>query len=102
MSSCRGCGSSGFSPEYNKQFKQENNAGCGVYDPETCDKPSLATEGSALYEWEKIHGRVITVVEYALGEDGRFVHTLEKTLCPLPVEKSGPVRCCSFRFKVVR
>jgi hypothetical protein len=100
--SCRACQPGDFSPERNKRFKPENNAGCGVYDPETCDKPSLAPEGSALYEWEKIHGRVITVVEYALGEDGRFAHTLEKTLCPLPVEKSGPVRCCSFRYKVVR
>jgi hypothetical protein len=101
--SCRACSPGEFSPEFNKQFKPENNAGCGVSDPETCDTPSIAAEGSALKKWEEEHGRVITtIVPRELGDDGRFHQTFEKTVCPKPVEKSGPVTCCSFRYKVVR
>lgn len=100
--SCRACSPGEFSPEFNKKFKPENNAGCGASDPETCDTPSIAREGSALWEWEKEHGRVVTLVRLVLGADGRSFEEFVKAVCPLPIVKSGPVRCCALRYKVVK
>lgn len=102
MAACRGCSPGEFSPEFNKQFKPENSVGCGISDPETCDTPSIAKEGSALFEWEKIHGRVVTLVRLVLGDDGRSFEQFVKAVCPKKsVTKSGPIRCCAFRYKVV-
>lgn len=100
MSVCRACTPGENSPEFNKQFKSENNAGCGVSDPETCETPSIAKEGSALFEWEKEHGRVVTLVRLVLNDEGRIFEEFVKAVCPKKVVKSGPVRCCAFRYKV--
>lgn len=102
MAACRACSPGEFSPEFNAQFKPENNAGCGVSDPETCDTPSIAKEGSPLFEWEKIHGRVVTLVRLVLNDEGRIFEEFVKAVCPKTVKKSGPVRCCALRYKVPR
>lgn len=98
---CRGCTPKESSPEYNKRFKPENNSGCGIKDPETCDTQSLATEGSALFEWEKKHGRVITETKM-VHIDGRSTIIFRKIVCPKTVKKSGPASCCSFKYKIIR
>ena len=100
MGVCRACTPGESSQEFTRQFKSENNAGCGVSDPETCDTPSIAKEGSVLFEWEKEHGRVVTLVRLVMGADGRSFEEFVKAICPKTVKKSGPVRCCSFRYKV--
>ncbi len=99
--SCRSCGPSEYSPEFTRQFKPENNAGCGVKDTNECDDPSLAREDSALWNWEQEHGRLITEAKM-IYIDGRSTIIFQKIACPKPVTKSGPASCCSFRYKVTR
>jgi hypothetical protein len=89
------------SPEFDRQYKPENCAGCGLKDTNVCEDPSLAREGSALWKWEQEYGRLITTAKM-IHIDGRSTIIYQKTPCPIPVKKSGPASCCSFRYKVTR
>ena len=89
-------------PEYNKRFKSENNGGCCYpRQADTCSNPSKATEGSVLWSFEQIYGKVLNSVTQEIGENGRFhlVHT--KTLCP-EVKNRRNKGCCSVKYRVSR
>lgn len=97
------CGETGASsPEYQKRFKPENNSGCCCGGgPDSCDLPSKARSGSALWEWEQQYGKIVNQVTEELGPDGKFhlVHT--KTVCEQPVRKRSR-GCCSLSYKIIR
>ena len=100
--SCGSCGPSPYSLEYQRRRKPENGNGCGCASPaNTCDSPSLAIEGSPLYEWEQKYGKLVTTVTFEQDENGRTVQVVEKKPCPLE-EKPRTSSCCSLRYKVSR
>ena len=99
---CKGCGPGEYSPEYTKQFKPENNDGCGCGGNKGCDYPSVAKEGSPRWEWEQIYGKLVTYFSYIADENGhRRVH-IERLPCPPKPKKMGTATCCSFRYRVSR
>jgi hypothetical protein len=100
--SCKGCQPSKFSPEHNRQFKPENNSGCGSKAPNDCDKPSGAIEGSPLWNWEQKHGRLTFNYQNVLGEDGRWAVLYEKSPCPKTTTRKDRQICCSIKYKVIR
>lgn len=97
------CGSRESSPEYNKQFKPENNSGCcnGKNSPD-CDVPSKAIEGSARWEWEQKYGKLVTNIKRKIGPDGRFFLEVIKKPCEKPGNRSERKECCSVRYRVAR
>jgi hypothetical protein len=100
-----GCGGvlSEFSPEFTRQWKPQNNSGCGCGgDRNDCSKPSLARPGSPLAEWEAIYGKLITTVTVEQDGNGRMFQVVVKTACPLKDIKPKKVTCCSARYRVVR
>jgi len=107
MSCGVGCsgGPSKYSPEFNKKWKAENNAGCccNGSDRNNCDKPSIARKGSPRWEWEQKYGKIITKIIFEQDSQGHTVQRVEKTVCP-PEEPKRPNRtgCCSLRYRVQR
>lgn len=101
--SCYNCSSpSQSSLEYTRRRKPENTQGCGCgKSANTCDTPSQAVEGSPLYEWEQIHGKLVTTVKVELNDEGRFVQVVEKKPCP-PKIKPHSYGCCSVSYKIIR
>lgn len=107
MSCILGCNGepSRFSPEYNKQWKAQNNAGCACSgtDRNNCDKPSTAKEGSPLWEWEQIYGKLITKIIHTQDDQGHRITTIEKIPCPVKIPDSpNRHRCCSVSYRVNR
>jgi len=103
--SCLSCGSNDNPnrPEHKRFFKPENNNGCGCGGGNgNCDTPSLAKEGTPLWNWEQIYGKLVTTITFEQDEWGRTVQKVEKKPCGLPPVKSRNQRCCSLRYKVVR
>jgi hypothetical protein len=98
---CRGCGPGEYSPEYGKQFKPENNGGCGQKNT-GCDTPSNAKEGSPRWEWEQIYGKLVTYFIPMSDENGHTYTHIERLPCPKKTKKMGTAACCSFRYRVVR
>ena len=88
-------------PEYNKRFKLENNNGCCCGGGDDCSRPSKAREGSALWEWEQIYGRIINKITEEHGPDGRLHLVHVKTTCP-EVPKTRSKGCCSVKYRVTR
>jgi hypothetical protein len=106
MSCGAGCngGPSRFSPEHKMVWKAQNNSGCscsssGLND---CDKPSFAKEGSPLWEWEQIYGKLVTRITKTQDENGHETVLIEKIPCPKPVETNSRYGCCSFTYRVNR
>lgn len=99
--SCGCDGPTPAQPEFTKQWKPENNSGCCTHGVDDCDKPSLAREGSALWEWEQVHGKLLETISYRPGSDGRMVQVVEKKPCHI---KPKPRRtdCTSLSYKVSR
>lgn len=87
-------------PEYYRRFKPENNRSGGFRDSGSCDTPSMALKGSALYEWEKIHGKLITTITYVQNECGRTIQVVEKKPCPPEPQEPRVRRCTAVRYKV--
>lgn len=106
MSCGFGCGGgpSRYSPEYYRPYKPTNNAGCACSgnDRNSCDRPSLAKEGSPLWEWEQIHGKLITKITYSQDDQGHRIVLIEKTTCPPKVESPSRHGCCSVGYRVNR
>lgn len=100
--SCCGSGRNPTSPEYTRRYKPENNAGCGCRGINSCDTPSLAEEGSALYEWEQIYGKLVTTISFQQDAYGRKVQVVTKTPCPKSNSESSTHGCCALRYKVIR
>ena len=102
--SCLSCGSNDNPnrPEHQRFFKPENNNGCGCGHSGGCDTPSLAKEGTPLWIWEQIYGKLVTTVTFEQNEWGHTVQKVEKKPCGLPAAKNRTQRCCSLRYKVVR
>jgi hypothetical protein len=102
--SCCGSNKKPNSPEYGKEFKVENNGGCGCggSNRNSCDTLSLARVGSPLWKWEQKYGKLITKITVDLDETGRFVQKIVKKPCPLPEKKLRTERCYSLRYKVAR
>lgn len=96
--SCYSFGPSPSSIEYQRRKKPENNSGCGHNVPKDCSHPSLALEGSALYEIEQKRGKQIVTVTFVQGQFGRKVAVIEKKHCPF--QKVKPTVCNSFSYKV--
>lgn len=92
------------SPEYQKDFKAENNSGscgCGNGDND-CSTPSNAREGSPLWEWEQIYGKLVTYFTKEFDENGRSYTKIERKPCPKEIKRSGQNRCCSVKYKISR
>ena len=105
MSCGVGCsgGPTRFSPEYTRQWKPENNAGCACSNRQnTCGTPSLAKEGSALWNFEQTYGKVVTKITLRQDEFGHTVQIVEKTLCPIEPERPTRAACCSVRYRTNR
>lgn len=98
---CCGGSPSTEAPEYNKRFKSENNGGCCCKGLDSCDYPSKAREGSPLWEWEQIYGRLIGEFTEEIGPDGRKHMVYRKTTCP-EVSKPRKKGCCSLKYRVIR
>lgn len=99
MSCCTGNFLSVQSLEYQRRYKYENSAGCCPHGPNTCSTPSLAEEGSALWNWEQIYGKLITNITFEQDETGRMVQRVEKIPCGIEIKRKKH-RCCSFRYKI--
>lgn len=107
MSCGVGCsgGPTRFSPEYTRQWKAQNNAGCACSgtDRNNCDKPSLAKVGSPLWEWEQIYGKLTTRIIHTQDDQGHSLVTIEKIPCPVRIStKSSRHGCCSASYRVNR
>lgn len=100
--SCGNFGPSEFSPEYNLRFKPENNSACCGGNSPDCDKPSTARVGSHRWEWEQVHGKLVTRITEELDENGRWRLTIKREPCPLKAGGLKRTACCSLRYKVVR
>ena len=89
--------------EYTRRYKPENNSGCctGSGTIDDCSMPSKAAEGSALWEWEQRHGRVINKITAERDEDGRFQLVHVKETCP-EVVKPRSKGCCSLNYRITR
>ena len=88
--------------EYTRRYKPENNGGCCRGGSTTsCDDPSKATEGSALWEWEQRYGNIINKITEEHGPDGRLHLVHVKTTCP-EVPKTRSKGCCSVKYRVTR
>lgn len=98
----RKCGPSEYSPEYNKVFKPENNDGCGCGGEKGCDKPSNAKEGTPRWEWEQIHGKLVTYFYKEADENGHTYIRIERRPCPPETKRPKRNDCCSLRYKVAR
>ncbi len=90
------------SPEYQKQFKPESNSGCCCPGIDSCSKPSKAREGSALWEWEQIHGKLLNTITRELGADGRWHQVITRSACEQTSSRSSRRSCCSLGYKVIR
>jgi hypothetical protein len=91
-----------FSPEFTRQWKPQNNNGCGCSGGRNdCDKPSLAIPGSPLAQWEAIYGKLITTVTFEQDQNGRMFQVVTKTACPSKTI-SKKVTCCAMRYRVSR
>jgi hypothetical protein len=88
-------------PEYNKRFKPENNKGCCCQGLDDCDTPSRAVEGSPLWKWEQLYGRLIGQFVEETAPDGRKRMVYVKTTCP-ESEKPKKNGCCSLNYRVQR
>lgn len=100
---CNSCSPNRSSIEFIRRFKPENNTGCccGGHSND-CNKPSLAREDSALWQWEQIHGRLITTVTSIQDESGHTVQVVKKTVCPLKTTETRRKACCSFGYRILR
>jgi hypothetical protein len=105
MSCGAGCGDwpNEHQPEFKRQWKPENNSGCSCSnDRNSCKTPSLAKKGSPLWEWEQIHGKLITTVTFEQNAEGRMVQKVVKTACPIEVKHTSRHGCCTVRYRVNR
>jgi len=100
--SCCSPGPSQYSPEYDRQFKFENNAGCCCDNNGDCDTPSRAKEGSPLWKWEQVHGKLITVFTMLSDTNGHSYTHIERKVCPLSKPKRQRKDCCVLKYRVVR
>jgi hypothetical protein len=98
--SCYSFGPSPSSIEYHRRKKPENNNGCGGAASKDCDSPSMALEGSVLYEIEQKRGKQTTTVTFVQGQFGRKIPVVEKKHCPTKNPKSKI--CSSFLYKTSR
>lgn len=97
--SCYSCTPSESSLEFTRRKKPESNNGCGCgRAANTCDTPSYALEGSALYNWEQIHGKLVTNIRMELNSEGRWIQVIEKKPCPLE-NKTKSHGCCLFTYR---
>lgn len=99
---CCGPGPSEYSPEHNKVFKFENNAGCCCSGNGDCDTPSRAREGSPLWKWEQIHGKLVTIFTTLSDVNGHSYVQIERKSCPASQTRSRRTDCCSIRYRVIR
>jgi hypothetical protein len=98
---CGGGDPSRSAPEYNKRYKAENSAGCCCTGLDNCSKPSKARKGSALWNWEQEHGRLIGTFTEEIAPDGRKRIVFSKTTCA-ETKSSKSKTCCSLSYKVTR
>lgn len=92
--SCGGCTPNKSSLEYTRRRKPENSNGCGCgRASNTCETPSYAIEGSALYEWEQVYGKLVTTIKTELNNEGRWVQVVEKKPCEPKVKKDKNGYC---------
>lgn len=103
--SCVSCGSgfpSRYSLEYSRRFKPENTKGCSCSggNDNLCTTPSIVNEETPLGKWEKIHGKVITIVTFVKNEFGETIQFVEKKACPKKNNEKLSKECCSFRYKI--
>jgi hypothetical protein len=100
--SCYSCTPNESSIEYTRRRKPENNQGCGCGNVEnTCETPSQALEGSPLYEWEQIYGKLVTTVKMERNPEGKMVQVVEKKPCP-PKSKPHTYGCTSTTYRINR
>jgi hypothetical protein len=100
--SCYSCTPTESSLEFTRRRKPQNNQGCGCgRGANTCDTPSLALEGSPLYEWEQLHGKLVTTVKTELNAEGKWVQVVEKKPCP-PKSKKHSYGCVSLSYRINR
>jgi hypothetical protein len=99
--SCSSCGAGRFSPEYTKKQKPQNHNGCCCSggNNNSCDTPSSAPVGSPLYNWEQIHGKLITNVTFVQDEFGHKIQVVEKIPCPIKSKPKKSTGCCSLRYR---
>jgi hypothetical protein len=99
---CYNCTPSESSLEFARRKKPESNNGCGCGRmANTCESPSYALEGSALYNWEQIHGKLATTVTTVLNENGHWVQVIEKKPCPIK-SKGHKHGCCALVYRANR
>jgi hypothetical protein len=92
-----------YSPEHTRRFKPENTRGCcGNGANEGCNTPSRALEGTPLWEWEQVHGKLVTYFALRSDENGHTYKLVERIPCPVETRKTYESSCCSVRYKVVR
>lgn len=99
--SCCGGDPSIEAPEYGKRFKLENNGGCCRGGASSCDEPSKAREGSALWNWEQKYGKIVNTITEEIGPDGRKHMVHVKEICQQTV-KPRSKGCCSVKYTVNR
>jgi hypothetical protein len=80
-SCCNGPGR--WSPEYNKKWKPENNSGCSCGGKSLgCNNPSLALTDSPRWQWEQVHGKLVTNFTWENDDNGHIVMKITRTPCP--------------------
>lgn len=91
-----------YSPEYHKLFKPENNSGCCCSGNDDCTTPSRAKEGSPLWKWEQIHGKLITIFTTLSDANGHIHTEIERKPCPLTPTRKKRSDCCVLTYRVTR
>lgn len=100
---CCGQSRNPSSYEYAHPFKPENNSGCSCCGKNLgCDTPSAAIEGSPLWQWEQIYGKLVTVFTDVYDENGHVQHVIERIPCPKESSKSTRTGCCSVKYRFSR
>ena len=86
-------------PEFNKRYKPENNGGCCRGGTASCDQPSKALKGTAVWNWEQKYGKIDNQITDERGPDGRWHMVHVKTVCPIKEKKliSG---CCTLKYRI--
>ena len=97
---CYSCGPYKNSLEFQRRYKPQNNKSCGCVGPNNiCGEPSSAIEGSPLYNWEQIYGKLIKNITYEQSPNGKLIQIVKKTTCPI-IKKNRNVSCCSINYTI--
>ena len=89
--------------EYSHPFKPENNVGCTCGGRNIgCDTPSSAREDTPRWNWEQIHGKLVTIFTEMHDANGHTYYVIERITCPIITQSHKRIECCSTTYQFVR